>query len=138
MNTSRPSAAVGTPTPLIDGIEKVTGRAEYTADLASAGALVGRIYRSPHSHAEIVIVDTSAAQALPGVIAVVTGEDCDESFGVLPIARNEFPLARDRVRYRGEPVVYVVGSDDTVSHVPVTVGLDDGKRIEIKIGRAHV
>jgi 4-hydroxybenzoyl-CoA reductase subunit alpha len=115
MNISRPSTAIGTPTPLIDGIEKVTGRAEYTADLATAGALVGRIYRSPHSHAEIVIVDTSAAQALPGVIAVVTGEDCDESFGVLPIARNEFPLARDRVRYRGEPVAALAAVDEVTA-----------------------
>ena len=106
---------IGTPTPLIDGIEKVTGRAQYTADLASAGALVGRIYRSPYSHAEIVNVDTSAAKALPGVIAVITGNECDEPFGVLPIARSEFPLARDRVRYRGEPVAALAALDDATA-----------------------
>ncbi|MEC9330339.1 MAG: 4-hydroxybenzoyl-CoA reductase subunit alpha [Pseudomonadota bacterium] len=106
---------IGTPTPLIDGIEKVTGRAQYTADLASAGALVGRIYRSPYSHAEIVNVDTSAAKALPGVIAVITGNECDEPFGVLPIARSEFPLARDRVRYRGEPVAALAAVDDATA-----------------------
>ena len=100
--------AIGIPTPLIDGIEKVTGRARYTADLSDTGALVGRIYRSPYSHAEIVAVDISSARALPGVIAVITGDECDEPFGVLPIARSEFPLARGRVRYRGEPVAALV------------------------------
>ena len=107
--------AIGIPTPLIDGIEKVTGRARYTADLSDTGALVGRIYRSPYSHAEIVAVDISSARALPGVIAVITGDDCDEPFGVLPIARSEFPLARGRVRYRGEPVAALVAVDEVTA-----------------------
>ena len=106
---------VGRPVPLIDGIEKVTGRAQFTADLAHAGALVGRIYRSPYSHAEIRHLDTAAARRLPGVVAVVTGEDCDTTFGVLPIAQNEFPLARGRVRYRGEPVAAVAAVDEATA-----------------------
>ncbi len=97
--------------PLIDGIEKVTGRARYTADLEHADALVGRILRSPHSHAEIVRVDASKARALDGVIAVVTGEDCPHTYGVLPVAMNEYPLARGRVRYRGEPIAAVAATD---------------------------
>jgi len=105
----------GRPVPLIDGIEKVTGRAHYTADLAHAGALVGRIYRSPYSHAEIVRVDTAEARALAGVVAVVTGEDCETTFGVLPIAQNEFPLARGKVRYRGEPVAAVAAVDEATA-----------------------
>ena len=106
---------VGRPVPLIDGIEKVTGRADFTADLAHAGALVGRIYRSPYSHAEIRYLDTAEARRLPGVVAVVTGEDCDTTFGVLPIAQNEFPLARGRVRYRGEPVAAVAAVDEATA-----------------------
>jgi 4-hydroxybenzoyl-CoA reductase subunit alpha len=101
------SSAIGAHVPLTDGIEKVTGRAEYTADLDHGDALVGRIYRSPYSHARIIKVDIDKALALPGVIAIVTGEDCDVPFGVLPIAQNEYPMARDRVRYRGEPVAAV-------------------------------
>jgi len=97
--------------PLIDGIEKVTGKARYTADLDHADALVGRIFRSPYSHAEIVRLDVSAARALDGVIAVVTGDDCPHTYGVLPIAMNEYPLARGRVRYRGEPVAAVAAVD---------------------------
>ncbi len=53
--------------PLIDGIDKVTGRARYTADLEHADALVGRIFRSPVSHGEIVRLDVSKARALDGV-----------------------------------------------------------------------
>ena len=103
---------VGERVPLIDGIEKVTGRANYTADFPIAGALVGRIYRSPFSHARIIRVDVAAARQLPGVVAVITGDDCDKTYGILPIAQNEFPMARDRVRYRGEPVAAVAARDE--------------------------
>src|SRR5262245_6322144 len=97
--------------PLVDGPEKVSGRAKYTADLIEADALVGRIYRSPYAHAEILEVDTSQAERLPGVKAVVTGSDCARTFGVLPIARSEHPLARHKVRYKGEPVAAVAAID---------------------------
>jgi 4-hydroxybenzoyl-CoA reductase subunit alpha len=97
--------------PLIDGIEKVTGRARYTADLEHEDALVGRIFRSPASHGEIVRLDVSKARALEGVVALVTGEDCPHTFGVLPVAMNEYPLARGRVRYRGEPIAAVAALD---------------------------
>jgi 4-hydroxybenzoyl-CoA reductase subunit alpha len=98
-------------TPLIDGIDKVTGRARYTADLDHDNALVGRILRSPVSHGEILKLDVSKARALRGVIAVVTGDDCPHTYGVLPIAMNEYPLARGRVRYRGEPIAAVAAID---------------------------
>ncbi|MGE3145589.1 MAG: 4-hydroxybenzoyl-CoA reductase subunit alpha [Pseudorhodoplanes sp.] len=97
--------------PLIDGIEKVTGRARYTADLDHADALVGRVFRSPVSHGEILRLDVSKARALEGVVAVVTGEDCPHTYGVIPVAMNEYPMARDRVRYRGEPVAAVAAVD---------------------------
>ena len=77
--------------------------------------LAGRIFRSPYSHAEIIDVDVSAASQLPGVKAIVTGADCDKTFGVLPIARSEHPLARDKVRYRGEPVAAVAAIDEATA-----------------------
>src|SRR5579872_2355164 len=97
--------------PLIDGIDKVTGRARYTADLDHRDALVGRILRSPVTHGVIVELDVSRARALDGILAVITGDDCDYTYGVLPIAMNEYPLARDRVRYRGEPIAAVAAID---------------------------
>lgn len=97
--------------PLIDGIDKVTGRARYTADLDHTGAYIGRIFRSPVSHGEILRLDVSKARALEGVVAVITGEDCKHPYGVLPVAMNEYPLARDKVRYRGEPIAAVAAVD---------------------------
>lgn len=106
---------VGHPLPLVDGIEKVTGRARYTCDLPDEGALVGRILRSPYAHAELLEVDIARALKLPGVRAIVTGADCAQTYGVLPIAMNEFPLARDRVRYRGEPIAAVAADDAAIA-----------------------
>ena len=80
---------VGHRQPLLDGIEKVTGRARFTADLPAVNALTGAILTSPMAHAEIARIDTSRARALHGVRAVITGADCDVPFGILPIARNE-------------------------------------------------
>ena len=58
-----------------DGVDKVTGRAKYGADASAAGQLVGKILRSPHAHALIKKIDTSKAEKLPGVKAIVTGDD---------------------------------------------------------------
>ncbi len=106
-----PTHSVGVPRPLVDGIEKVSGRARYTADLPFPHALVGRIGRSAVAHGLIRRIDASRALALPGVRAVITGEDFAAPYGVIPIAQNEWPLARDRVRYRGEPL-FAVAADD--------------------------
>ena len=106
-----PVRSIGVSQPLVDGPDKVTGRARYAADLVSLQALVGRVLRSPVSHAEITGLDTSAARLLPGVVAVITGDDCDETYGILPIAQNEYPMARGRVRYRGEPLAAVAAVD---------------------------
>jgi 4-hydroxybenzoyl-CoA reductase subunit alpha len=111
MNATWPMHPIGGHVPLLDGPEKVSGRAKYTADVIEPEALVGRIYRSPYAHAEILDVDTSQAEQLPGVKAVLTGADCAQSFGVLPIARTEYPLARGKVRYKGEPVAAVAAID---------------------------
>ena len=115
MNEIVPTHTIGGYVPMVDGPEKVSGRAKYTADLIAPGMLAGRIFRSPYSHAEIIDVDVSAALQLPGVKAIVTGADCDKTFGVLPIARSEHPMARDKVRYRGEPVAAVAAVDDATA-----------------------
>jgi 4-hydroxybenzoyl-CoA reductase subunit alpha len=105
------TGAVGAYVPMVDGPEKVSGRAKYTADFIAPQMLTGRIYRSPYAHAEIIDIDTSQAAKVPGVVAIITGADCANTFGVLPIARTEHPLARDKVRYKGEPVAAVAAVD---------------------------
>ena len=126
MNEIVPAHNIGDYVPMIDGPEKVSGRAKYTADLIAPGMLAGRIFRSPYSHAEILEVDVSEAAKLPGVKTIVTGADCDKTFGVLPIARSEHPLARDRVRYRGEPVAAVAAIDDATAKEAL-------RRIKLKV-----
>ena len=115
MNEVVPAHNIGGYVPMVDGPEKVSGRAKYTADFIQPGTLAARIFRSPYSHGEVLEVDISEALKVPGVKAIVTGADCDKTFGVLPIARSEHPLARDRVRYRGEPVAAVAAIDDATA-----------------------
>src|SRR5499425_1148624 len=121
MNKPVPTHNIGGYIPMIDGPEKVSGRAKYTADILGARKFAGRIYRSPYSHGEIVNVDVSEALKVPGVVTVVTGADCEHTFGVLPIARSEHPLARDKVRYRGEPVAAVAAVDDATARKAVSL-----------------
>jgi len=110
-----PTHSIGERTPLVDGIEKVTGRARYTADLPLGHALVGLIGRSRVAHATIRSIDTRKALALPGVRAVVTGDDFSAPYGVIPIAQNEWPLARGKVRYRGEPLFAVAAETEAAA-----------------------
>jgi 4-hydroxybenzoyl-CoA reductase subunit alpha len=110
-----PTHSIGERTPLVDGIEKVTGRARYTADLPIGETLVGLIGRSPVAHAFIRSIDTRRALAIPGVRAVITGEDFTAPYGVIPIAQNEWPLARGKVRYRGEPLFAVAAQDEATA-----------------------
>ncbi len=115
MNRQVKGNMAGRPVPLIDGIEKVTGKARYTDDLATDDCLTGRILRSPVSHGRIIRLDISRAAALDGVVAIVTGADCPHSYGVIPIAMNEYPMARDKVRYRGEPIAAVAATNATTA-----------------------
>jgi 4-hydroxybenzoyl-CoA reductase subunit alpha len=126
VNEVVPAHNIGSYVPMVDGPEKVSGRAKYTADLVLPGMLAGRILRSPYSHAEILEVDIAEAAKLPGVKAIVTGADCDKCFGVLPVARTEHPLARERVRYRGEPIAAVAAIDDATAKEAL-------RRIKLKV-----
>jgi 4-hydroxybenzoyl-CoA reductase subunit alpha len=117
---------VGARLPFVDGVEKVTGGARYTADLPAPNALVGMILRSTYAHAELLEVDISQALKTPGVRAVITGDACDMPYGVIPIAQNEFPLARGKVRYIGDPIAAVAAVDEdsarlAISRIRVTV-----------------
>ena len=76
-----PLSTIGNDTPRIDAIERVTGRAKYTRDWKLPGMLFGKVLRSPHPHARLVSIDTSEAEALPGVQAVITYENAQVVWG---------------------------------------------------------
>ena len=94
-----------------DGLEKITGRARFAADLNLAGQLLGKIVRSPHPHAQILSIDTSEAEAVPGVKAVVTRDD----FPAVAPGDPDWDvrvnmMARDKVLYEGHAVAAVAAT----------------------------
>lgn len=108
---------VGQPTVRKDAIEKVTGAALYAADLRFPGMLYGKALRSPFAHARILSIDTKAAEKLPGVIAVACGHELAALGGE---AVKDMPfLARDKVRYIGEPVAAVAALDEQTAEEAV-------------------
>jgi len=102
-----------------DGVDKVTGRANYGADLTLPGMLHGAVLRSPHAHARIVSIDTSAAEAVAGIKAIVTGKDFPETTAKLALGEAAIDLhdiadnviARTKVLYGGHAVAAVAATN---------------------------
>jgi 4-hydroxybenzoyl-CoA reductase subunit alpha len=104
---------VGRSVPRIDAAELASGRAVFTDDIRLPGMLHGKILTSPHAHARVLKVDTSRAEALEGVKAVLTAADVPETFyGVSPARYDERVLATDRVRYVGDEIAAVAAVDE--------------------------
>src|SRR5688572_3951481 len=110
---------VGTRPDRPDGVDKVTGRAKFGADLVMAGQLVGKVLRSPHPHARIRGIDTSAAEKLPGVKAVVTAKDFkDQPSEFIPAGEMMINyrdvvrrvMAREKAHYEGHPIAAVAAT----------------------------
>jgi 4-hydroxybenzoyl-CoA reductase subunit alpha len=101
---------IGKRLPMTDSWAKITGAGKYADDLVAPGMLVGRILHSPHPHARIRSIDTSRAEALPGVKAVATGRDAPNPYGILPIGHDERVFALDKVRYIGDNVAAVAAT----------------------------
>ncbi|HEV8717957.1 MAG TPA: xanthine dehydrogenase family protein molybdopterin-binding subunit, partial [Candidatus Binatia bacterium] len=107
-----------------DGVDKVTGRAKYGADINLPGMLHGKVLRSPHAHARIKSIDVSAALALPGVKAVITGADFpDIGPGLVQVGENFVNprhismniMARDKVLYDGHAVAAVAATNPHIA-----------------------
>ena len=107
-----------------DGVDKVTGRAQYGADINLSGLIHGKVLRSPHAHARIKSIDTSKAEAYPGVRAVVTAknlpfaslskEDLGGDYMRLKFA-SDHVLASDKVLFKGHPVAAVAANNPHVA-----------------------
>ncbi len=115
---------IGKRTPRPDGADKVTGRAAYAADTTMPGMIWGKVLRSPHPHARIKSIDTSKAEKLPGVMAVMTSKDIvdfpiDKGPVMLGIqdmrwmCRNV--MARDKALFHGHPVAAVAATTQAVA-----------------------
>jgi len=113
---------VGAATPRIDGVEKVTGAAKYTGDLAFADILEAKVLRSPFPHARILSIDTRRAAALPGVAAILSRDDLqdiDPYYG--NCLRDRAVVATDKVRFVGEPVAVVAAESGLIAEAALAL-----------------
>ncbi len=118
VTTTREFKVIGTRPLRPDGVDKVTGRAQYGADIRLTGMLFGRVKRSPYAHALIKSIDVSKAVALPGVRAVVTAADFPTS--IVGARDAGFPtltriMAGDKVLFRGHAVAAVCATDPHIA-----------------------
>lgn len=95
------------------GIAKVTGTAQYGSDVDLPGQLYAAVARSPYPHARILQINTQEAAALSGVRAVITGADCPTLFG--SFIADQPIVAREKVRYQGEPVAAVAADTQEIA-----------------------
>src|SRR5437870_6704163 len=108
-------SVVGKPLTKPDAFGKVSGQVKFADDLSLPRMLYGRLLRSPYPHARVLHVDTSRARKLPGVLAVLTGDDLPVKFGILPVSQDEEALAREKVRYVGDPIAAVAATDEWIA-----------------------
>ncbi len=125
---------IGHSLPLQDGRTRVTGALRYAPDLTLPGLLYARFVTSPYAHATIEALDASEALAVAGVVAVLTADDMPD---IPPENRHRMLLARERVRFVGQPVALVLAESEEAAEdgqermrveyapLPVAVGLDD-------------
>ncbi len=106
-------AVVGRSLPRVDGVAKVSGQLKYVGDIYLPNMLYGKILGSRVAHGIIKSIDTSEAEKLPGVKAIITGKDVpDIKYGVSPARYDEHVLAKDKVRYVGDEVAAVAAIDE--------------------------
>ena len=136
------------PIPKVDSLIKATGAAKYGADLVQPGMLYGKILMSPYAHANILSIDTSQAQKLPGVRAVATGKDLKGfKIGVTSATRDQPLLAYDKVRFVGEAVACVAAIDEDIAeealnlikvdYEPLPAVLDIEEALKPEAARIH-
>lgn len=112
----RELTVVGNRMPMLDAAAKAKGTAQFIDDLVLPGMLHGKILRSPLPHAKILHIDTSKAEKLSGVKGVMTGTDIpDRKYGIVPKAKDEYALAKTKVRYIGDEVAAVCAVDPEIA-----------------------
>lgn len=100
----------------VDGIDRVTGAAQYTDDITLPRMLHAKILRSIHAHAKILAIDTSEAEKIPGVIGIVLGHEMPTSYGVIPWTPDEQALAEKKVRYIGDAIAAVAATSEDIAN----------------------
>jgi 4-hydroxybenzoyl-CoA reductase alpha subunit len=115
MTTTAKTNVIGHARRRVDGRAKVTGQTRFADDIDLPRMLAGKLLRSSVPHARIVRIDTSKAEALPGVHLVLTGTTFPIPYGVLPVSHDEHALCPDKVRFVGDPVAAVIAADEATA-----------------------
>jgi CO/xanthine dehydrogenase Mo-binding subunit len=130
MNVVTNNKWIGQRTIRPDGMDKVTGRAQFAADTTMPGMIWGKVLRSPHPHARIKSIDTSKAENLPGVKAVVTAKDIVDftiEKGAVMLGIQDMRwmcrnvMAREKVLFPGHPVAAVAATSEAIAAGPVGI-----------------
>ena len=108
-------AAIGHPVTRPDALEKATGATIYAADYAVEGCAYIKVLRSPHHHAKIVHIDKGEAEAVPGVLAVLTAEDVKGTNILKMAGDDQLVLCGNKVRFIGDPVCAVVAASEEIA-----------------------
>ncbi len=103
---------VGKSLPRVEAAAKVTGSIAYADDIVLPGMLFCKLLRSRHPYARVLSIDTRAARAVPGVVAVLTGHDLPVNYGIMPTCEDEHALEHEKVRFVGDPVAAVAAVDE--------------------------
>jgi len=119
---------VGKGLPRVDAFEKITGMTKFVADMEAPGMLYGKFLRSTHAHARILSIDTKRAEKYPGVVAAITGQAFPYRMGLY--VRDKMVLAKDKVRWAGEPVAAVAAESEEAAEE--AIGLIDVKYEPLK------
>ena len=105
----------------IEGLAKVTGRAIYADDITLPRMLHAKLLRSIHAHARLRRIDASAALALPGVHAVITGKDLPAYYGIIPWTQDEQALCEEKARYVGDAIAAVAADSERVAEAALAL-----------------
>ena len=111
-SNGKPLKVVGKPFRKVDARAKCTGQTKFADDIVLPRMLFAKMLRSHHPHALIKSIDTSKAEALPGVLSVITGNELPIPYGILPVSQDEHALCIDKVRFIGDPVAAVAAIDE--------------------------
>ncbi len=135
-------AIIGKPLPKVEALAKVTGQTLFADDLSLPRMLYAKILGCHHPHARLKSVYTGRAEALAGVVAVITGADLPVKYGILPVSQDETALAADKGRFVGDPIAAVAAVDEATAEralelieveyeaLPACLSIDDALRPE--------
>ena len=112
----QPHTQVGGVHRKVDAMERMRGVTRYTDDLKLPRMLHAKIKRSPHPHAKILSIDASAALAMPGVHAVITGKDLPEPYGIIPWTPDETALCVEKALHVGDGIACVAADDEDTAN----------------------